>query len=160
MWGNIIRRRHGIRIGFQSPQASHLGGENEHVPRRPQIYGFRISCYGLPILGFPPRLCQPCANGAPKLRRACPSLAPGLSLQNHPELLSRILQNPPDSIWITQNIYLKSSNIVQNPLPESSRIDRNHRKISPRFLHHHWNTQKYLLLLLPKPIVQIFGTMP
>ena len=118
-----------------------------------------------------PVVCHSCAKVAPRLHRACPSLAPGPRLPNHPEPLSRIIQNPPDSIWITQNIYLKSPNIVQNPLPESSRIHRNNQKTSPRFLHHHCNTEKYLLLLLPKPIVpfsvlllkaivRIFGTMP
>ena len=147
-------------MGFQSPQASHLESEIERVLMLLQIYGCRITCYGLPVPGFPARLRQSCAIVEPRLHRACPSLAPGPRLPNHPEPLCRIIQSPPDSIWITQNIYLKSSNIVHNPLPESSRIDRNHQKISPRFLHRHRNTKKYLLLLLPKPIVQIFGTMP
>ena len=94
-----------------------------------------------------------CAKVAPRLHRACPSLAPGPRLPNHPEPLSRIIQNPPDSIWSTQNPYLESSRIFQNTLPESSRMDLNHPESFSRILHCHWNATKYVAVLFRKRIV-------
>ena len=100
-----------------------------------------------------PVVCHSCAKVAPRLHRACPSLAPGPRLPNHPEPLSRIIQNPPDSIWSTQNPYLESSRIFQNTLPESSRMDLNHPESFSRILHCHWNATKYVAVLFRKRIV-------
>ena len=151
-------------MGFQSPQAPHLGSESERVPMLLQIYGCRITCYGLPVPGFPARLRQWCAIVAPRLHQGYIALAPAL----HQARGSQIIQN----------LYAESSRILQIPFG-SLRIFILNLLISPRILYqnHPESTEiikKYLpdssitietlifllLLLLPKPIVTNFGTMP
>ena len=129
MWGNIIRRRHGIRMGFQSPQASHLESEIERVLTLLQIYGFRITCYGLPVPGFPARLRQWCAIVAPRLHQGYIALAPALHqargsqiIQNLYAESSRILQIPFGSLRIFILNLLISSRILHQNHPESTEI--------------------------------------
>ena len=120
-------------MGFQSPQASHLESEIERVLTLLQIYGFRITCYGLPVPGFPARLRQWCAIVAPRLHQGYIALAPALHqargsqiIQNlYPES-SRILQIPFGSLRIfTLNLLISSRILCQNH-PESTEIIKKH----------------------------------
>ena len=124
------QRNHGNhRFQFQSPQASHLGSEIERVPMLLQIYGFPITCYGLPVPGFPARLRQSCAIVAPRLHQGYIVLAPALHqargsqiIQNlYPES-SRILQIPFGSLRIFILNLLISSRILYQNHPESTEI--------------------------------------
>ena len=107
-------------MGFQSPQASHLESEIERVLTLLQIYGFRITCYGLPVPGFPARLRQWCAIVAPRLHQGYIALAPAL----HQARGSQIIQN----------LYAESSRILQIPFG-SLRIFILNLLISSRILH-------------------------
>ena len=151
-------------MGFQSPQASHLESEIERVLTLLQIYGFRITCYGLPVPGFPARLRQWCAIVAPRLHQGYIALAPALHqargsqiIQNlYPES-SRILQIPFGSLRIFILNLLISSRILYQNHPESTEIIKKYLPDSSITIE---TLIFLLLLLLPKPIVTNFGTMP
>ena len=151
-----------------------------------QIYGFPITCYGLPVPGFPARLRQSCAIVAPRLHQGYIALAPALHqargsqiIQNlYPES-SRIVQIPFGSLRIFILNLLISSRVLYQNHPESTEIIKKYIPDSSITIG---TLKKDLLLLLPKPIVpfsvlcikaivpfsvlclkaivQIFGTMP